>query len=1281
MPSTQKNTSMSVVPTAYAASVDPKTVESSSSAQTATKSESQLNFIGPSHAVKELFALPYTNETVSVAVHNLSGTLLMESDVENLPQQQQDESQSNKKQQRPSPASRRRKRPTSFLSQRDSNDTCWMPASAPNHQLEGLSSGAGSDPALALVNSMLQLPPSESQKMTPRTDNCHVESEPSSPELQQQQGGSLLSLPPPEYYPSMPPIQESRQFFSCHLSQHDLLVGSDVAVLRSPQQQPPTEETVLRVAELSEMKALLSQSEQERAARRSRSYAEALASSSETKSEQVISESATLASPDPVPSLQLQTCIATSATNRGFLHTPYNNNESSSNATTSSSAVCTVMDAYLDNIITNVPQLALVLREKGFIQSVKLFRTEDIPSSYMHASTLDATTAPPSQHEEPLFSPKIMEMNASTLLQFLQANCTRDNATYLLRREAGQTNLQLYDISSISAQRQRKWMWWLAMMSYRFALRLKHLSTQQDNRHGRKRTFRARQRSLLENALELLEELADFQEGGHHETLCAAVREHLADTYLVSSQEGGDEDGPASTTSNARQLPAGLQGASHQQPYASVSTDALTKAQDHLIGGIKILWPLVEQEPKSKTDHGSVQPEAVTVAQRDGGNSSGSDDELTDNDEAPVSLEVTLQLFGLHHKLIHVSLRLVEHHFETYFSSSAMQALRLTARRLADAANLLLPLELQGLLSAKELQQLQESLLYQYTWLWEHCGHFARSFAGDELWRERGHSCGDDILNVLRDVATALKQIDVSNGGAFGRRMAERKVPLTVESRGFVGLHSVSGALDISRRESLDNESTERGWVMVELTQSLLNRQKQIQRDQREVLVAATVSYSCAISALQELSEDSLPKTGQSPLFPQEKPFHHEENFAGGKGVPYMSIISLLRKRLGDACNEIGKILLTELRSLLSTPAQKVELEVEQIPLVAAMLLGSAQFWFEQGLESFEACIDLRNIALLRCNLCQCCKLRANSNVSSTTRRVTSDSGANQAEVYLQDAADHLQKAHDALAERDVDPTTWDMVSQELAATFLVLGVRRRQSLLGGGTAPLVLHAMRLSPGQERSIVEPMERSLQIYAEYGNSHQVAAVNYQLALFYSKVWTCQRDEKQTREKLSAAFRHFAAAHAYFSHSLAGNEPTFVILSLDLANLYAAVSGEECLRKALSRCLDTADAFSSEYYQSAMERGSKSFKEWSDKMCTLAPSVEDRVFKLLLSLVKIEKETQSGDPGGDASYKEVYRVALSAKLALKSRNLAPGTLDYHQSVRNMLLSIKETSKLNA
>ena len=219
-----------------------------------------------------------------------------------------------------------------------------------------------------------------------------------------------------------------------------------------------------------------------------------------------------------------------------------------------------------------------------------------------------------------------------------------------------------------------------------------------------------------------------------------------------------------------------------------------------------------------------------------------------------------------------------------------------------------------------------------------------------------------------------------------------------------------------------------------------------------------------------------------------------------------------------------------------------------------------------------------------------------------------------------------------------MDPLTWDMVSQELAATFLVLAVRRRQSLLGGGNAPILFQSLRLTPGKERSIMEPMEKALKIYEQSGNAHQGAAVHYQLALTNSKIWTCQRDESKTLEKLSAAFQHYNMAFHYFSTSLAGNEQTFVLLCLDLASLYAAVAGEECLMKALSRCLDTYRVFAPESVDVAL-KNDKQPKEWLDNMKTLAESVEERVFKLVRSLSKLESQ----------KYKDAYREGLTAKMA--------------------------------
>ena len=204
--------------------------------------------------------------------------------------------------------------------------------------------------------------------------------------------------------------------------------------------------------------------------------------------------------------------------------------------------------------------------------------------------------------------------------------------------------------------------------------------------------------------------------------------------------------------------------------------------------------------------------------------------------------------------------------------------------------------------------------------------------------------------------------------------------------------------------------------------------------------------------------------------------------------------------------------------------------------------------------------------------------------------------------------------------------------------------------------------------------MQPMENALGIYNKLGNAHQASATHYQLALFYSKIWMCQRDEAKTREKLSAAFVHFSAAHSYFFNEMKGNEPTFLILTLDLSNLYSTVSGPECLSKALSCCFDTIYAFSPEAVSAAVERRKLSGRnedEWFDKMKTLAKSVEEQVFKVLHSLARLENVEEGG-----MKFKEMYRVALTSKLASHIVSGGQCIEETSYPIHKVLLDIKES-----
>lgn len=999
--------------------------------------------------------------------------------------------------------------------------------------------------------------------------------------------------------------------------------------------------------------------------------------------------------------------------------------------------------------MANVPQLALCLQEKGLIQSIKLLATEDIPSRMIHPATLDTSFPvdtvraggqskasnipfPARRHnhhqggtESDMFSPQIMEMNASALLRFLKNNCTRNNATYLLRHEPAYDgnnpaytthhNIQLYDISSISNQGQKKWIWWLATMSYRFAVRLRHLevsppstSTSTPTKlsqmtESQRRAIRDRERSLFQQTLDLLQDLTDM-DGNAHESMVASVREHMADTYLrdgdTSMKIGVDHDTmagtgglssvlspsqsptipPALVRSQSPPASGGLHQAissettsqvkpatfpeEHQQPYATISVDALSKAQDHLLHGIRTLTvviqkdaqPSVHGKPTSASpspDHVEAESERTSHGrrrrQRPGQPSSddrrsGGADEEKEEPERYISPAMIMQLMGMNYKLVNVSLRLAEHHLKNYYSSSAMQSLRTAARRLAEAAHLLDFYRSEtGTDSSVSMVDVKwkEAFQLQYIWLLEHCGHFARSFASDDLWRDRGHASGDDVISVLRDVELAFtssdesRYVDSLHRGPFWILM--KKDPLLVKSGGRVSLQSLSAVLPPSK---LDKNTSQRA---IDATETFLATERFLQRDKRRVLVASCVSYGRAIEAFQDMTnEEKLSSsTNNDVTTPTTKSTTSKiGNPESTVARTHEPVLNLLRQRLGDSCNETGKVLLGALRSLLMNIQGGKGDDSSQA--VADVLIESAQFWFTEGLDAFASCGDVRNLALLRCNLCQSYKLRANA-VFARDDKANSANGnpSRHAEYCLEEAANQLLKAHENLGERDADARTWDMVSEELAATFLVLGVRRRQSLLGGGSTPVTLQAGRLSPGEERSITDPMERSLKIYEQSGNMHQAAAAHYQLALTYSKLWTCQLNESKTREKLSAAFDHYSRAYSFFATNSRFNEPTFCLLCLDLASLYATVAGEEGMFKALGCCLDTCDSFSLETIRAVSVGSTLSHvdvKQWYEKMETLAESIEERVFKLLRNLVKADPDR----------FKDVYRDALSAKM---------------------------------
>ncbi|CAM6129489.1 unnamed protein product [Calypogeia fissa] len=97
------------------------------------------------------------------------------------------------------------------------------------------------------------------------------------------------------------------------------------------------------------------------------------------------------------------------------------------------------LDAWLDNVMASVPELAVCYHRNGVVQGYELLKTDDI---FLVKGLSEDGSA--------FFHPHVVQKNASTVLRFLQDNCKQDPGTYWLLKNSGEDLMQLFDLSVIS---------------------------------------------------------------------------------------------------------------------------------------------------------------------------------------------------------------------------------------------------------------------------------------------------------------------------------------------------------------------------------------------------------------------------------------------------------------------------------------------------------------------------------------------------------------------------------------------------------------------------------------------------------------------------------------------------------------------------------------------------------------------------------------------------------------------------------------------------------------
>lgn len=81
----------------------------------------------------------------------------------------------------------------------------------------------------------------------------------------------------------------------------------------------------------------------------------------------------------------------------------------------------TWLEAWLDNVMASVPELAICYHENGIVRGYELLKTEDI--FLLKGICEDGT---------PAFHPHVVQQNGLSVLRFLQENCKQDPGAYWL---------------------------------------------------------------------------------------------------------------------------------------------------------------------------------------------------------------------------------------------------------------------------------------------------------------------------------------------------------------------------------------------------------------------------------------------------------------------------------------------------------------------------------------------------------------------------------------------------------------------------------------------------------------------------------------------------------------------------------------------------------------------------------------------------------------------------------------------------------------------------------
>ncbi|ESO95111.1 hypothetical protein LOTGIDRAFT_232201 [Lottia gigantea] len=231
--------------------------------------------------------------------------------------------------------------------------------------------------------------------------------------------------------------------------------------------------------------------------------------------------------------------------------------------------VLTGLDYWLDNLMCNVPEVAMCFHLDGFVQKYELLKTEDIPN-----------------YKDCEFDPKLVMDIARNILSFLKSNATLEGHTYWLYKDSNDDVVKLYDLTTLCEGEEVKsnpFTVPVGILLYRVARNL-------CNQSGRKKT--ATIRRLLENSLLLLDE-------DKHSQVCTSAYYLLSDLYVPDSSikdiwESNSSDESDDSCDQDEEI---NEEQDNSKDEVSVDVKTLYKVQTHYDKG----WHVVRSHPIAGT--------------------------------------------------------------------------------------------------------------------------------------------------------------------------------------------------------------------------------------------------------------------------------------------------------------------------------------------------------------------------------------------------------------------------------------------------------------------------------------------------------------------------------------------------------------------------------------------------------------------------------------------------------------------------------------------------------